>query len=375
MEFISSPYPHILLPSTKKLHGWWPGKRECTGERLLINPYNGCAVNCFFCYARAFPGRFQNWHKEGIVTVSKDFPSQVAKQLDAVKVASCGYLSPVSDPFHKVNDLYHYSEEIVKIFVERNLPINVTTKCVIPYEVVRLLSHQEHSFAQISILTLKEDLRKILSPGGASTEKLLANFTRLKKEKVYGVARIDPILPYITDDYRELKELMERVVEKGARHIVTSVLDIPLSTRDFILRNIKRYFGTEILRRYINLYQDKQGCYLHAEIGYRREIFAYMKEVALSCGVTFALCMEFERVGEKLRGLNQEFMTSTNCDGMDVPVYIRKNFKFFPASSCKGNCLNCKEALCGIEDLAMGKPGSKKDWKFSDYRRWSKKLG
>ena len=68
-------------------------------------------------------------------------------------------------------------------------------------------------------------------------------------------------------------------------------------------------------------------------------------------------------------------MTSTNCDGMDVPVYIRKNFEFFPASSCKGNCLNCKEALCGIEDLAMGKPGSKKDWKFSDYRRWSKKLG
>ncbi|MBC7188792.1 hypothetical protein H5U35_01050, partial [Candidatus Aerophobetes bacterium] len=58
-KVIEKPYPHILLDTKKQLHGWWPGKRECTGERMLINPYNGCQINCFFCYAHAFPGNFQ----------------------------------------------------------------------------------------------------------------------------------------------------------------------------------------------------------------------------------------------------------------------------------------------------------------------------
>ncbi|NOZ63663.1 MAG: hypothetical protein GXO71_01730 [Caldiserica bacterium] len=374
MEIILSPYPHTLTASSKKLHGWWPGRRECTGERLLINPYNGCSVGCFFCYARSFPGNFQRWHTQGVVNVSKDFPAQVARQLDRLRVVSCGYLSPVSDPFQKVNERYGYSEKIVEIFVERNIPINVTTKCVIPEKVIKFLSLQQHSFAQVSILTLKENLRKVLSPGGTHTQNLLENFARLRMYKVFSVARIDPIIPYLTDNLKDIEKLVDRVVERGANHIIVSVLDVPVRIKDYVWEKIKVNFGKETLLKLMALYKERIGPYLHAEISYRREIFSALKEIVSSRGVTFALCMEFERVGERLRGLNREFMTSANCDGMDVPIYVRKNFRFSPAYSCKGNCLNCEEALCGIEELAMGKPGSRKDWKFSDYRRWSKML-
>jgi hypothetical protein len=70
-------------------------------------------------------------------------------------------------------------------------------------------------------------------------------------------------------------------------------------------------------------------------------------------------------------------MTSDNCEGINIPIYIRKNLKdlFEPAVDCKGNCLNCTDAKCGIDDLSMGKdPNCKKDWKLSDYKRWSKIL-
>ena len=374
MEIIKTPYPHILIHSSKKLHGWWKGKRECTGERFLINPYNGCSVNCFFCYTRGFPGHFQRWHKNGIVTVSKDFPKEMLKQLDRLNIAFCGYLSPVSDPFQKVNEKYHYSEEIVKIFIERNIPINVTTKCRIPDSVINLLSKQIHSFAQVSIMTLNEDLRRILSPNGVSTDTLLLNFSRLKKRGVFSVARIDPIIPYVNDDKDKIRELIKRVSDAGAKHIVTSVMDIPVRIKDFIFMKMKNYFGSDVLRKFSFLYKEKIGPYLHANINYRKEIFSYMKKLAGENGVTFALCMEFEKNGDNLKGLNSEFMTSTNCDGMDVPVYIREGYKFYPAAKCKGNCLNCTKALCGIKDLAMGKKDSKKDWKFSDYLRWSKEI-
>ncbi len=371
---ISHPFPHILKPTTKQLHGWWPGKRECTGERLLINPYNGCSVGCFFCYTRGFPGNFRLWHDRGLITVSKDFPLKIARQLDSIRVASCGYLSPVTDPFQELEKHYRYSEKIVEIFVRRNIPIEVVTKCWIPDRVIHLLSLQPDSFAQVSILTLEEGKRKLLSPGGADTTSLLKNMERLKEADIYTVARIDPVIPFVTDHREELLSLIRELKKRGASHVVTSVLDIPLNIQDFFWKNIRRFWGKGVEKKMKELYQEKLGPYLHADIGYRREIFSWLKETVTREGMSFALCMEFEVKGEKVEGLNHTYMTTLNCEGKDIPIYIRKNNHFEPASSCPGNCLNCKIPLCGIEDLAMGREGSKKDWKLKDYRRWSKIL-
>jgi len=96
-KIIDKPQRHILISTKKELHGWWPGKRECTSERMLINPYNGCGIGCFFCYSLAFPGYFQIFREKGVITVAKDFDKSIAKQLDSINVASCGYLSPVTD--------------------------------------------------------------------------------------------------------------------------------------------------------------------------------------------------------------------------------------------------------------------------------------
>jgi hypothetical protein len=85
------------------------------------------------------------------------------------------------------------------------------------------------------------------------------------------------------------------------------------------------------------------------------------------------LCMEFESLDEKrLKGLNREFMSSRNCEGIDVPLYVRAGDgkRFEPVPGCKGNCLRChfmeSEPVCGIPELKQA--GA---WKLKDYRRWS----
>ena len=74
----------------------------------------------------------------------------------------------------------------------------------------------------------------------------------------------------------------------------------------------------------------------------------------------------------RFKGLNQEFMTSRNFEGIDIPIYVRQDGeeRFSPIESCDGNCLGCypfREAKCGIENL--GKAGA---WKLRDYKRWNK---
>jgi DNA repair photolyase len=373
-EIIEEPHPHILVESRKELHGWWRGKRECTGERMLINPYNGCSVGCMFCYARALPAPyFRLWNEKGIVTVSKHFDRVVSDQLDSIGVAACGYLSPVSDPFQDVESRYGLSERIIEEFVRRNIPVQFTTKCVPPDSVLGLMKTQRHSFCQFSFVTGLEDLRMKLMTGGASVDGLLGAMERAALAGLPVVMRIDPVIPYLTDSQRELASLLDRGVDSGARHIVTSVMDIPVSRSKEVFANF-RAFGVGFSYDLGKLYNELIDGHIHAAIGYRKRVFDLLRDLCEARGVTLGLCMEYEVVGGKPVGLNETFMSSSNCEGADIPIYRREGDGFVPAASCDGACLRCMDARCGVEDLAMGRGTEKKDFALRDYRRWTRTL-
>ncbi|MFC1514650.1 radical SAM protein [Candidatus Omnitrophota bacterium] len=365
----SKPFPHFLVASSKKIHGWYPWQyRECSSERFLLNPYNGCGVGCFYCYTRSFPGYFQEFHQRGSVYVFKDFDRVIARQLDRLDVGFCGYLSPVSDPFQRIDRHYHLSSKLIEAFVSRNLPIEIITKERIPEHAIRLLQKQEHSFAQVSILTLDKRLHRLLS-AGPGPETLLENIKRLTEHNVYAVCRIDPVLPFITDKKEDLARIVEAAAASGARHIITSVLDIPPRIKNDLFARIRKLFGQESMDKYMQLYKERIG-YLHADIAYRREIFSFLRRRADAAGLTFSLCMEYEKKGQAVTGLNAEFMTSLSCEGMDTPIYKRKGERFYPQEGCRGSCLSCISPLCGIEELAYGKTKRHLGLQYSDYRRY-----
>lgn len=368
----------VLVNSSKEIHGWWHplkpyGRRECTAERFLLNPYIGCQHACPFCYTRTFPGYFEEWRDKGTIYVFQNFPQSVAKQLDRLNIAACGYLSPVTDPFQPIEEEFRLSEQIVRIFVERNIPVEVITKGHIPQRVMQLLSQQKHSFVQVSILSWDENLRRLLVPGGADTETLLDNLRRASEAGIYAVARIDPIFPYLTDSPPDLRKLVRMVKLAGAKHIIGSVVDIPVKTRKEVFSLLAR-IDRKLLPAYQELFQEKIGYSLHARIDYRRYIFGELRRICDEEGLTFALCMEFALTGREyegkpiVEGMNKDFATSRNCEGMDVPIYIRRGEKFQPIS-CDGACLHCENPICGIEELAEG--GA---WRLSDYLRWSRRL-
>jgi hypothetical protein len=102
-------------------------------------------------------------------------------------------------------------------------------------------------------------------------------------------------------------------------------------------------------------------------------IFSALREICDRTGLSFALCMEYRLENGRTKGLNREFASSANCEGIDIPVYIRGTERFEPAADCSGACLVCREPVCGIRDLAMGRPETtRRDFTLRDYRRWSR---
>ena len=368
------------------MHGWWnsaadQGKRACTSERLLINPYNGCSWNCFFCYAHALWGYFDLFQKEELVTVFKDFDKVVESQLKKILCASCGYISPTTDPFQPINNTYRLTEKIMSVFLKHDLPVEIITKGVISNEAIKIMaSHPyRHSFGQVSILTLDDELRKKLVLGkGANTTQLLKNIERLANSDIHAVCRIDPIIPFVNDDINDIKDIINLAVESGAKHIGTSILDIPIFIKDKIFNKLAEMKGPDIVNQYNKLYTEIITSDLHANITYRKKIFSEIKKTCIEKGITMSTCMEFEIIKQNNKiyyeslNNNHQFMTSDNCEGINIPIYTRKNFneKFKPVN-CKGNCLYCKlsPVPCNVLTLQEGK-----NLKLKDYRNWNKFL-
>ena len=385
-QVIKNPVPHILVETKKEIHGWWNsakknGDRACTSERFLINPYNGCSWNCFFCYAHALWGYFEFYRENKIVTVFNNFDKIVNCQIENLLCASCGYISPTTDPFQPINNKYHLTEKIMEIFLKYDLPVEVITKGVISNEAMKIMAEHpyKHSFGQVSILTLDNDLRKKLVLGkGANTNQLLKNIEKLANLNIHAVCRIDPIIPFVNDDIKEIKETIDAAIDAGAGHIGISILDIPIFIKEDIISKLAQIKGNEIYETYNLLYTERITSDLHASIIYRKTLLKEIKNYCQNNEITMSTCMEFEikrknnkTFYESLNN-NHQFMTSDNCEGINIPIYTRKdiNEKFKPVK-CKGNCLYCRldPVPCKLPQLQEAK-----NWKLKNYKEWSKSL-
>jgi len=374
---IEQPVPHIIVKTRKQVvHGWYfpfsSGRRECSSERILVNPYNGCSVNCPECYTRAYRGYFERWDRSGVITVFEDIDRKLKEELSRLHYASCGYFSPVTDPFQSpLEETYHLSERCMDAFLDLDLPVEFVTKSGsrVPERLLtRMSEHPYHDcFCQYTILSLDDAVRRHFSPGGSTPQEQLRAVRRSKDRGLYTAVRIDPILPGINDSASDLFSLVEEVKLNGGDHIIASVCDISIISMEKVMAAV-RSFSTDASRLWRSLYNERMGSSYHASIGYRRLVFQRLRNICDRHGLTFALCMEFSKSEKVYRGMNGEYMSSKVCEGKCVPVYKRERLaeRFRPIDGCDGDCLSCARGLqvptCGKSALAEARALT-----FSDY--------
>jgi DNA repair photolyase len=266
------------------------------------------------------------------------------------------------DPFQAVESRYRYSEKLIELFTGLNLPIEFITKkgSNVPDRVYEMIAGQEHSFVQYTILTPLDDVLKRIA---VNADPLYEQLKAIESASSHGikniVARFDPIIPTITDSEDDLETLFGVVKDAGATHSIMSSMDIPGRIQKMLFDHFGKMGNLAEFKR---IYKNDQnvGKDLNASMEYRRNLFSTARKIADKTGITFSLCMEFEVIkgenGEvRYRGLNEDYMSSTACEGINTPIYFRDDLskKFNPISSaikCDGNCLshakNGEESFC-----------------------------
>ena len=255
--------------------------RLCTcPPKLSLDPYTGCQHGCIYCYASSYIRDFFRCRpKKGLL-------ERVRRDLERVRPGALISMSNSSDPYPPMEARLRLTERCLRMFRGRGLRILVVTKGTTVLRDVDLL-RELGAAVTVSLTALDESLCRRLEPGAPPPSERLEALSKLSQEGVSTGLRLDPIIPFLTDD--QIEAVVEEAVSAGVRHVVASTL----KPRPDGWARLREAFPEE-WGRMARLYREGMrvgpSMYLPARV--RRELLERAMKVCLKAGVSFSTCRE-----------------------------------------------------------------------------------
>ena len=370
MKVFLEPMPHVVLDQNVALRGWYKGKfeppnvrpRPCFTEAILTQPYGGfCHVGCAFCYINH---GFRGYRGQGITTVDPVYPAKVAKQLRGMRTGAAGYLSSFTDPFVKLEEIYHNTQRTAEAFVNEGLPVFFLSRLTYPGWAYDLLLRNSYSYAQMSINTSDPDDWKRLSPKAIPLPDMLDQVQSIHEAGIYVSIQVNPIMPGVTTN-EEIVELIHTLAERGADHLIFKFVEISYSSRKALVEIVNKRWGDNRGGVFRDLFTCNIGGEATIDEEYRLSALRLFGDECRKAGVTMATCYEYKYkrdadgaiINKTGISVGAEFLTADQCHGHRVPMFTRDEpgAPFTEIAECPPQgCLTCGDTgpvPCGSELL------------------------
>jgi DNA repair photolyase len=265
----------------------------CLSTLPTINLTTGCLHDCVYCYIRGYrnyPGEGRIVLYENTLELLWDELSHMAAKPRAV------YFSPSSDLFQPAPEVVEFSHAILQFLFSQGVGVAFVTKGVIPDCTLQLLiEHRELVRTQIGLITLDEGISRVFEPHAASPGRRLHQLETLIAGGIEAEARLDPILPGVTDGTQSLDEQLASLAQVGVKRAAAGVLFL----RPGILYWLKRRVSDRrILESLLHAYEGGQQMVmrgaqypiLNLSMEARRDIFNRLDRAAAAQGIEVKIC-------------------------------------------------------------------------------------
>jgi DNA repair photolyase len=210
----------------------------CLKDAYTFNITRGCEFNCVYCYARGYPGA----PFSGQVHLYGNLPDKLAGELDSPRrrsVVDWVVFNTASDSFQTHPAVLDITYRTMKVLLERGIGFSFLTKGWIPDRFIKLFSsHPEMVTARIGLVSLSPRYRDLFEPNTATPTERLQNIERLIKAGMGVDVRIDPIIPFYTDDEDAIRRLYQALAERGVRRVSISYLHLRPAILDQLQREL-----------------------------------------------------------------------------------------------------------------------------------------
>jgi len=229
--------------------------------RFTINAYRGCSHACAYCFARPT-------HTYLGLGVGEDFDRRIVVKVNAVERVRAelaarrwaGHhiaMGTNTDPYQRCEGKYHLTQGIVGALAEAANPFSILTKSTLVLRDIELLAEaaiRTSVRADLSIGTLDEAVWRLTEPGTPHPLRRVEAVRRLNQAGVPCGVLVAPVLPGLSDGERELRAVVEAVVEAGAVSVSAISLHLRAGVREHWMAML-RQARPDLVPRYEDAYQ------------------------------------------------------------------------------------------------------------------------
>ena len=199
-----------------------PSALACLAAMPTINLTAGCAHGCVYCYTRGY----STYPGTGRVVLYANTLEKLKGELARKRVRPAAvYFSPSSDAFQPVPEVLDLAYDVMRFLLEQGIGVAFLTKGEIPERHMALLAaHAKLVRAQVGLITLDEDVLRMLEPYAPSPRQRLRQIKTLVDAEIATEVRLDPIVPGMTDSAESLSALFDAIKAMGVKQVAVSAL-------------------------------------------------------------------------------------------------------------------------------------------------------
>jgi len=258
--------------------------------KYSLSPYTGCPHSCQYCYTTSYIK--DAFHCRG----KKNFITTLARELKKADRNLPVSIANSSDPYPPQERNYLLTKRTLSLLAVNRFKVLIVTKSPI---VVRDIPLLKKSVVSISVTTLNEKTSRKIEPGAPTPQDRLKALGILIRSGIPCTASVDPIIPMINED---AKELIEALASVGVKMVTSSTYK---AREDSLVRMTSLF--PELKEELVHFYKEKGkriGRSIYLPYALRYNLMKAIREEAERWGMEFATCREGFSLG-----------SSRSCDG------------------------------------------------------------
>lgn len=250
MEFI--PTKTIISSSYNENPNWF-------GINYNMNIYKGCCHGCIYCDSRSSCYQIIDFDR---VRIKENSIEIIRKELQSKRRKGVVGTGAMSDPYNPFEEKYELTRQALKLIDEYRFGIGIATKSDLIIRDIDILKKiQSHSpvIVKMTITTFDDELCKKIERKVCTSNKRFKAIKKLSDNNIYTGILLMPLLPFINDNEENIKNIIKKAYECGAKFVFSYGLGVTLRTnqREYYFEQLRKIFPKQNLHEiYMNTFGE-----------------------------------------------------------------------------------------------------------------------
>lgn len=232
------------------------------GTEYNMNIYRGCCHGCIYCDSRSECYHNDNFDqvkaKEDALRIIRDDLAHKAK----VGVVATGSMS---DPYNPFEEELQLTRRALTLLEAYGFGVAIATKSgliVRDIDVLASIHRTMPVICKITLTTCDDVLASQVEPYAPSPSLRLAAVERLSAAGLFTGILMMPILPFLEDNPENIREIVDRAADAGARFIYPALgMTCRAGQREYFYHKLEEQFpGQGLAERYRKRYGPRYQC-------------------------------------------------------------------------------------------------------------------